>query len=41
MVNIRENGLTGGGLRALGTASLVNVINGIGALPTKNWQEAY
>ena len=41
MVNIRENGLTGGGLRALGTASLVNVINGIGALPTRNWQESY
>ena len=41
MVNIRENGLTGGGLRALGTASLVNVINGVGSLPTKNWQEAY
>ena len=41
MVNIRENGLTGGGLRALGTASLVNVINGVGALPTRNWQEAY
>ncbi len=41
MVKIRENGLTGGGLRALGTASLVNVINGVGALPTKNWQESY
>ncbi len=41
MVNIKENGLTGGGLRALGTASLVNVINGVGSLPTKNWQEAY
>ena len=41
MVKIRENGLTGGGLRALGTASLVNVINGVGSLPTKNWQEAY
>ena len=41
MVNIRENGLTGGGLRALGTASLVNVINSVGSLPTKNWQEAY
>ncbi|MBQ8355079.1 MAG: aldehyde ferredoxin oxidoreductase family protein [Oscillospiraceae bacterium] len=41
MVNIRENGLTGGGLRALGTASLVTVINGVGSLPTKNWQEAY
>ena len=35
------NPLTGEGLRALGTASLVNVINGIGALPTKNWQESY
>ncbi len=41
MVNIRENGLTGGGLRALGTASLVNVINSVGSLPTKNWQESY
>ena len=41
MVNIRENGLTGGGLRALGTASLVNIINSVGSLPTKNWQEAY
>ena len=41
MVNIKENGLTGGGLRALGTASLVNVINGVGSLPTKNWQESY
>ena len=36
-----DNPLTGAGLRALGTASLVNVINGIGALPTKNWQESY
>ena len=41
MVNIRENGLTGGGLRALGTACLVNIINSVGSLPTKNWQEAY
>ena len=40
MVNIRENGLTGGGLRALGTACLVNIINSVGSLPTKNWQEA-
>ena len=29
------------GGRGLGTASLVNVINGVGSLPTKNWQEAY
>lgn len=38
---ISENGVTGQGLRALGTAVLVNVINSIGALPTKNWQESY
>ena len=36
-----DNPLTGSGLRALGTASLVNVINSIGALPTKNWQESF
>jgi|BioPla2DNA2_1021312.scaffolds.fasta_scaffold04846_10 aldehyde:ferredoxin oxidoreductase len=41
MGKIRENALTGGGLKALGTASLVNVINSVGGLPTKNWQEAY
>ena len=38
---IADNGVTGQGLRALGTAVLVNIINGIGALPTKNWQESY
>ena len=38
---IKANPLTGEGLRALGTASLVNVINSVGALPTKNWQESY
>ena len=38
---IRENGVTGSGLRALGTAVLVNIINNVGSLPTKNWQESY
>ncbi|MBQ8830067.1 MAG: aldehyde ferredoxin oxidoreductase family protein [Oscillospiraceae bacterium] len=38
---IRENGVTGSGLRAYGTAVLVNIINNIGSLPTKNWQESY
>ena len=38
---IADNGVTGQGLRALGTAVLVNIINGIGALPTRNWQESY
>ncbi|MBQ9858254.1 MAG: aldehyde ferredoxin oxidoreductase family protein, partial [Oscillospiraceae bacterium] len=38
---IRENGVTGSGLRALGTAVLVNIVNNIGSLPTKNWQESY
>ncbi len=38
---IAENGVTGGGLRALGTAVLVNIINGVGSLPTRNWQESY
>ncbi|MFV0379995.1 MAG: aldehyde ferredoxin oxidoreductase family protein [Anaerorhabdus sp.] len=35
---LKENGVTGQGLKAYGTAVLVNIINGIGALPTKNWQ---
>ena len=35
------NGVTGSGLRALGTAVLVNIINNVGSLPTKNWQESY
>lgn len=38
---IRANPVTSGGLPTYGTAVLVNVINGIGALPTKNWQLAY
>ena len=38
---LRENGVTGQGLAAYGTAVLVNIINNIGALPTRNWQESY
>ena len=38
---IRANPVTGSGLRQLGTAVLVNIINNIGAFPTKNWQESY
>ena len=38
---LKENGVTGQGLRAYGTAVLVNIINNIGSLPTKNWQESY
>ena len=41
MKMIRENGTTGTGLPTYGTAVLVNVINNIGAYPTRNWQEAY
>ncbi|GAW29227.1 aldehyde ferredoxin oxidoreductase family protein [Carboxydocella sp. ULO1] len=38
---IRENGVTGQGLPAYGTAVLVNIINESGILPTNNFQEAY
>lgn len=38
---LRANGVTGSGLRALGTAVLVNIVNNIGSLPTRNWQESY
>ena len=38
---IKANGVTGSGLRALGTAVLVNIINNVGSLPTKNWQKSY
>jgi len=41
MALLKENGVTGEGLGAFGTAVLVNIINGIGSLPTKNWQGAY
>lgn len=38
---LRANGVTGEGLRAYGTAVLVNIINNTGSFPTKNWQESY
>ncbi len=38
---LRANPTTGEGLRAYGTAVLVNIINSIGTLPTRNWQESY
>ncbi|MCF0138245.1 MAG: aldehyde ferredoxin oxidoreductase family protein [Oscillospiraceae bacterium] len=38
---ISENPVTSSGLRALGTAVLVNIINSVGSLPTRNWQESY
>ena len=38
---IRENGVTSAGLPTYGTAVLVNIINNIGSLPTKNWQGSY
>ena len=33
--------VTSSGLKQLGTAILVNIINNVGSLPTKNWQESY
>lgn len=41
MAKIRENGVTGQGLPAYGTAVLVNIINENGAMPTNNFQESY
>lgn len=38
---LKANAVTGTGLKQLGTAVLVNIVNNIGAFPTKNWQEAY
>lgn len=38
---IKANPVTGSGLRQLGTAVLVNIINNIGAFPTNNWQHSY
>lgn len=38
---LRENGVTGAGLPTYGTAVLVNIINGVGSFPTRNWQESY
>lgn len=41
MEKINSNDVTSTGLPTYGTAVLVNIINSIGALPTKNWQESY
>jgi len=38
---LKANGVTGEGLKAYGTAVLVNIVNNIGSFPTKNWQESY
>ena len=38
---IKANPVTGSGLRQLGTAVLVNIVNNIGAFPTNNWQGSY
>lgn len=38
---LKANHVTGAGLRQLGTAVLVNIINNIGAFPTYNWQGSY
>lgn len=38
---IKDNGVTGSGLPTYGTAVLVNIINNVGAFPTKNWQQSY
>ena len=37
---LKENGVTGTGLPAYGTAVLVNILNEIGSLPTNNFQTA-
>lgn len=38
LTKIKENGVTGQGLPAYGTAVLVNILNELGALPTNNFQ---
>lgn len=38
---IKANGVTGTGLPTYGTAVLVNIVNNVGAFPTKNWQGSY
>ena len=41
MAVLKANPVTSAGLRQLGTAVLVNIVNNVGSLPTKNWQESY
>ena len=38
---IKDNGVTSGGLPTYGSAVLVNIINSVGSLPTRNWQGSY
>jgi len=38
---LNKDAFSGGGAAMLGSAMLVNVINGVGAFPTKNAQDAY
>ncbi len=38
---LKANPVTSAGLKQLGTAILVNIINNIGAFPSFNWQESY
>lgn len=38
---IREHGVTGTGLPTYGTSVLVNIINEVGAYPTRNFQQAH
>ena len=38
---LMANPVTSSGLKQLGTAILVNIINNVGSPPTKNWQESY
>lgn len=38
---IRDNAVTSGGLPTYGTAVLVNIVNNVGSMPTKNWQGSY
>ncbi len=38
---LRENAVTAESLPKYGTPVLVNIVNNVGALPTKNWQKAY
>lgn len=38
--SLRANPVTGEGLPTYGTAILMNILNGVGALPTRNWQES-
>ncbi len=38
---LKAHPVTGEGLGAYGTAVLVNIVNGVGAFPTNNWNGAY